>query len=140
MFAVSGKSPAKPGNSNGFNNSRTNSRSQSMVRCSSMGVLNRMDQGAEIQSSDNKKFKVGKGLMRPTISSQNKIANSGAKIQNLALTKRRATAFSSGKLAFFFINSHSVRYQCHAMSLKYGVACLYPHFFAFCCSQVVSSC
>lgn len=96
---VSGKSPAKAGNSNGYNNSRTNLRSpSSMVRCSSVGVLNRIDPAADsMPPPDSKKFGVGKGLMRPTISSQNKIATSGSKVQNSGLTKRRGTAFSSGK-------------------------------------------
>ncbi|KAK6634098.1 hypothetical protein RUM44_004706 [Polyplax serrata] len=104
-----GKSPAKAGNSNGYNNSRTNLRSpSSMVRCSSVGVLNRIDPAADsMPPPDSKKFGVGKGLMRPTISSQNKIATSGSKVQNSGLTKRRGTAFSSVNLTSVGVNDDS---------------------------------
>lgn len=70
-----------------------------MVRCSSVGVLNRADSETELNSQGVKKFGgAGKGLMRPTISSQNKVA-AATNIKNInsGLAKRRTAAFSSGK-------------------------------------------
>lgn len=69
-----------------------------MVRCSSVGVLNRTDSETELNSQGMKKFgATSKGLMRPTISSQNKVtATTGIKNINSGLAKRRTAAFSSG--------------------------------------------
>lgn len=92
---------APKANQNPFNNARPSSaRNQSsMVRCSSVGVLNRADSETELNSQTVKKFGgVGKGLMRPTISSQNKVAAASSNIKNInsGLAKRRIAAFSSG--------------------------------------------
>ena len=92
-------------NSNGFNNYRTKSRGQSMVRCSSVGGLNRMDGDLDGQTTvDNKKTGTVKSLMRPTISSQNKMAAPTVS-KNQNLSKRRTAAFSSGN--FFSLFSFS---------------------------------
>lgn len=74
-----------------------------MVRCSSVGVLNRTDSETDLNSQTGKKFgsAAAKGLMRPTISSQNKAATAtaptGIKNINAGLAKRRGAAFSSGE-------------------------------------------
>ncbi|EEB13347.1 hypothetical protein Phum_PHUM235950 [Pediculus humanus corporis] len=94
-------------NSNGFNNYRTKSRGQSMVRCSSVGGLNRMDGDLDGQTTvDNKKTGTVKSLMRPTISSQNKMAAPTVS-KNQNLSKRRTAAFSSVNLTTVGINDDS---------------------------------
>lgn len=97
--AVSGKGTVKP-SQNGFNNAKVAPRTQVMVRCSSVDVLNRMEPELDLNSQASKKFgtTTGKGLMRPTISSQNKVTTtSNVKINNSGLAKRRPSAFSSGR-------------------------------------------
>ncbi|KAL0280829.1 UNVERIFIED_CONTAM: hypothetical protein PYX00_002006 [Menopon gallinae] len=106
---IAGKGAAKP-NQNGFNNAKVAPRTQSMVRCSSVGVLNRMDPELDLNSQASKKFgnAAGKGLMRPTISSQNKVTTStNVKINNSGLAKRRTSAFSSVNLTTVGVNDDS---------------------------------
>ncbi|KAL1117743.1 hypothetical protein AAG570_004058, partial [Ranatra chinensis] len=104
-------SPAKPRNSvqvsgkvNNLNSKTLTAprhgaaKSSPMTRSSSVGVLNQSDSESEVSQVTSQRSLVSQRIMRPTISSQNKIASNTSK-SNIQLRRRGlSTAFSTMSL------------------------------------------